>query len=170
VHSDLDHHGFVPRLIAIAREKGVAGYVGNGANRWPAVHTRDAARLFRLALDVAPAGSRLHGVGDEGVPVRDIAQTIGRHLGVPAATIAPEEAEAHFGFLSAFVAIDNAISNALTRERVGWEPSHPGLLADLDEGHYFASTVYAVSGCVSALTKSSSWSVRQHSNAVQYCS
>lgn len=140
VHSDLDHHGFVPRLITIARETGVAGYLGDGANRWPAVHTRDAARLFRLALEAAPAGSRLHGVGDEGVPVRDIAQTIGRRVGVPAATVAPEEAAAHFGFLAGLIGIDNPTSNALTREWVGWEPSHPGLIADLDEGHYFATS------------------------------
>jgi nucleoside-diphosphate-sugar epimerase len=138
VHSSIDRHGFVPRLIEIARERGVAGYIGDGANRWPAVHTLDAARLFRLALERAPAGSRLHGVGDEGVPVRDIAAVIGRQLGVPAASIAPDDAADYFGFLAAFIGTDNPTSNAITRELVGWEPTHPGLIDDLEEGHYFA--------------------------------
>jgi nucleoside-diphosphate-sugar epimerase len=137
VHSNLDTRGFTPALIGIARDKGVAAYVGDGANRWPAVHTLDAARLFRLALESAPAGSRLHGVAEEGVPFRDFASAIGRNLGVPTASIAPEEAAGHFGFLAAFAAADNPASSALTRERLGWEPAHPGLIADLDEGHYF---------------------------------
>jgi nucleoside-diphosphate-sugar epimerase len=137
VHSSLDHHGFVPSLIAIARDKGVSAFVGDGANRWPAVHTLDAARLFRLALEEAPAGSRLHGVGDEGVPFRDIAGVIARHLNLPVVSIPREEADAHFGFLSAFVSLDNPTSSALTRQRVGWQPTHPGLIADLDQGHYF---------------------------------
>ncbi len=139
VHSSIDRHGFVPRLIEIARETGVAGYVGDGANRWPAVHTLDAARLFRLAVETAPAGARLHGVGDQGVPVREIAAVIGRHVGVPTASIAPEEAAEHFGFLSAFIAADNPTSNELTRGLLGWEPAHPGLIEDLEEGHYFAT-------------------------------
>jgi nucleoside-diphosphate-sugar epimerase len=138
VHSALDTQGFTPALIAIARETGVAGYVGDGANRWPAVHTLDAARLFRLALESAPAGSRLHGVAEEGVPFRDFAQAIGRNLGVPTASIAPDEAADHFGFLAMFAAADNPTSGALTRQRLGWEPVHPGLIADLDAGHYFA--------------------------------
>ena len=131
-------HGFVPILIGIAREKGVSGFVGDGANRWPGVHRLDAARLFRLVVEGAPAGTRWHGVGDEGVPFRDIAEVIGRHLDVPVRSIAPEEAAAHFGFLGGLVQADNPTSNALTRERLGWEPVEPGLLADLDEGHYFA--------------------------------
>jgi len=138
VHSTLDIQGFTPALIAIARDKGVAAYVGDGANRWPAVHTVDAARLFRLALESAPAGSRLHGVAEEGVPFRDFAEAIGGNLGVPAASIAPEEAAGHFGFLAMFAAADNPASSALTRQRLGWEPTHPGLIADLDAGHYFA--------------------------------
>jgi nucleoside-diphosphate-sugar epimerase len=138
VHSILDTHGFTPALIAIARDKGVAGYVGDGANRWPAVHTLDAARLFRLALESAPAGSRLHGVAEEGIPFREFAQAIGRGLGLPTASIAPQDAAEHFGFLGGFVAADNPTSSALTRQRLGWEPVHPGLIADLDEGHYFA--------------------------------
>jgi nucleoside-diphosphate-sugar epimerase len=137
VHSSLDTQGFTPALIGIARAKGVAAYVGDGANRWPAVHTLDAARLFRLALESAPAGSRLHGVAEEGVPFREIAEAIGRNLGVPTASIAPEEAAEHFGYLGGFVTADNPASSALTRQLLDWEPVHPGLVADLDEGHYF---------------------------------
>src|SRR3984957_20107017 len=131
-------HGFVPILIGIAREKGVSGFVGDGANRWPGVHRLDAARLFRLVVEGAPAGTRWHGVGDEGVPFRDIAAVIGRHLDVPVRSIPATEADTHFGFLGTLVQLDNPTSNALTRERLGWEPVEPGLLADLDEGHYFA--------------------------------
>jgi nucleoside-diphosphate-sugar epimerase len=131
-------HGFVPILIGIAREKGVSGFVADGTTRWPAVHRLDAARLFRLVVEGAPAGSRWHGVGDEGVPFREIAEAIGRHLDVPVRSIPPEEADAHFGFLGGLVSVDNPTSNKLTRERLGWEPVEPGLLADLDEGHYFA--------------------------------
>jgi nucleoside-diphosphate-sugar epimerase len=138
VHSSLDHHGFIPILIASARDKGAAAYVGDGANRWPAGHTLDAARLYQLALEGAPAGSRLHAVGDEGVPLRQIAETIGRHLGVPAVSIAPAEANEHFGFLGPLVQLDNPTSSALTQELLGWKPEHPGLIEDLDEGHYFA--------------------------------
>jgi nucleoside-diphosphate-sugar epimerase len=137
VHSTLDHHGFGPTLIGIARAKGVAGYVGDGSNRWPAVHTLDAARVYRLALESAPAGSRLHAVADAGVPFRDIAEVIGRHLNVPVASIAAEDAAEHFGFLGAFVALDNLTSSAHTRELLGWQPTHPGLIEDLEEGHYF---------------------------------
>lgn len=137
VHSKLDHHGFIPVLIGIARESGQAGYVGDGANRWPAGHTLDAARLYRLALESAPAGSRLHAVGDEGVPFRQIAETIGRQLGVPATSIDPDNADAHFGFLGPLVGLDNPTSSALTQELLGWNPTHPGLIEDLEEGHYF---------------------------------
>ena len=137
VHSVLDTRGFTPALIAIARQHGVAAYVGDGANRWPAVHTLDAARLFRLALESAPAGARLHGVAEEGVPFREFAAAIGRHLGVPAASVAPEEAARHFGFLAMFAGADNPASSALTRQRLGWTPTQPGLIADLDAGHYF---------------------------------
>jgi nucleoside-diphosphate-sugar epimerase len=137
VHSALDTQGFIPALIAIARAGGVAAYVGDGANRWPAVHTLDAARLFRLALESAVAGSRWHGVAEEGIPFREIAGAIARHLGVPTASIAAEEAAGHFGFLGAFVTADNPTSSALTRQRLGWESARPGLIGDLDEGHYF---------------------------------
>jgi len=137
VHSSLDLHGYVPTLIGIARAKGHAGYVGDGSNRWPAVHTLDAARLYRLALEGAPAGTRLHAVGDDGVPFRQIAQAIGAGLGVPAASVPAEEAEAYFGFLALFVALDNPTSSALTRALLDWHPTHPGLIADLGEDHYF---------------------------------
>lgn len=139
VHSSLDHHGFGPTLIGIAREHGFAGYVGDGANRWPAAHTLDVARLYRLALELAPAGSRLHAVGDEGVPFRDIADTIARNLDVPARSVAADDTAAYFGFLATFVGLDNPTSSQITRELLGWTPTHPGLIADLDEGHYFAS-------------------------------
>lgn len=138
VHSYLDLHGFIPSLIGIAREKGVAGYVGDGSSRWPAVHTLDAAHLYRLALESAPAGSRLHAVGDEGVPFKEIATAIGRNLNVPVTSIDPEDAAAHFGFLGGLVSLDNPTSSALTQELLGWKPEHPGLIEDLDQGHYFA--------------------------------
>lgn len=136
VHGAGDH-GFVSVLVGIAREKGISGYVGEGQNRWPAVHRLDAARLFRLALEGAPAGSVLHGVAEEGVPVREIAGAIGRQLGVPTASLAPEEAGEHFGWLAGFAALDVRASSALTRERLGWEPTQPGLIDDLERGHYF---------------------------------
>jgi nucleoside-diphosphate-sugar epimerase len=134
VHGEGDH-GFVPILIGIARDKGVSGYVGDGANRWPAVHRLDAARLYRLAVESAPAGSILHAVAEEGVPTRDIAEVIGRHLDLPVAAVEPE----HFGWLGGFFAADIRASSALTRELLGWQPTHPGLIEDLDQGHYFAS-------------------------------
>jgi nucleoside-diphosphate-sugar epimerase len=137
VHSDADKRGFVPSLIGIARAKGVSAYVGDGSNRWPGVHQLDAAHLFRLALETAPAGARLHGADEEGVPLRDIAGVIGRHLNVPVTGISREEADGHFTWLAHFVSIDNPTSNALTQKLLGWHPTQPGLIADLEEGHYF---------------------------------
>lgn len=136
-HSDLDHHGFAHVLIGIARQTGVSGYVGDGANRWPSVHTLDAALLYRLALESAPAGSRLHAVADEGIPFREIAATIGRGAGVPVASIAAADAAAQFAFLGGFAGIDNPVSSEATRKLLGWEPAHPGLIEDLEHGHYF---------------------------------
>ncbi|MER7542292.1 SDR family oxidoreductase [Spirillospora sp. NPDC127506] len=137
VHGEGDK-GFVAGLVAIARAKGVSGYLGDGANRWPAGHVQDAASLFRLALEKAPAGSALHAAADEGVPLRAVAEVIGRRLGVPAASIAPEDAPGHFGWLAPMVGADSPASSALTRELVGWRPTRPGLLDDLELGHYFA--------------------------------
>jgi nucleoside-diphosphate-sugar epimerase len=136
VHGEGDH-GFMATLVAIARDKGVSGYIGDGANRWPAVHRSDAAHLFCLALTGAPAGSALHAVADEGVPIRAIAEVIGRHLDVPVAAISPGDAAGHFGWLGGFLALDTPASSALTRELLGWQPVQPGLLDDLDKGHYF---------------------------------
>ena len=129
--------GFMAMLVATAREKGVAGYVGDGAQRWPGIHRPDAAVLFRLGLEKAPAGSALHGTGEQGAAIRDVAEVMGRHLGVPTASIAPDDALAHFGFLGAFLQLDSPVSNDLTRELLGWEPVGPTLLEDLDAGHYF---------------------------------
>ena len=131
------HRGFVPTLISIARAKGVSAYPGDGSNRWPAVHRLDAAHLFRLALESAPTGSRLHGVGDEGVPVREIAGVIGRRLGVPVVALPVEQAGEHFGFFGPIFSLDCPASSALTQQRLGWHPVQPGLLADLDHDYYF---------------------------------
>ncbi|OHV05585.1 SDR family oxidoreductase [Mycobacterium talmoniae] len=137
VHGEGDH-GFVPRLIDIARQQGVSAYPGDGSNRWPAVHRLDAARLFRLALEQAPAGTIWHGVAEEGIPVRDIATVIGRHLNLPVTSIPVAQAFEHFGWLGAFFALDIRASSALTQQRLGWRPSGTGLLEDLGQGHYFA--------------------------------
>jgi nucleoside-diphosphate-sugar epimerase len=146
VHSSLDHHGFIPILIATARTNGVSAYVGDGSSRWPAGHTLDVAHLYRLALEAAPAGSRLHAVGDEGIPFRQIAEVIGHHLGVPVVSVAPEEAEASLGFLGLLAQLDNPTSSQRTRELLGWQPTHPGLIEDLAEGHYFADPAATGSG------------------------
>ena len=138
VHSDLDKHGFTTALIGFAREHGVAAYVGEGANRWPAADTRDIGVLYRLALEKAPAGTRLHGVEDEGVPFRTVAETIASQLGVDATSVTPEEAPRHLGFLAGFAQLDGAVSNARTRQVLGWEPTRPGWVEDVMSGHYFS--------------------------------
>jgi nucleoside-diphosphate-sugar epimerase len=143
VHGEGDH-GFVPVLIDIARDKGVAGYIGDGSNRWPAVHRLDAASLYRLALEKAPAGSVFHAIADEGIPTRDIAEVIGRYLDVPVESIGPAQAGEHFGWIGAFFGLDAPASSALTRERLGWNPVHPGLIEDLEQGHYFAQAARRV--------------------------
>jgi nucleoside-diphosphate-sugar epimerase len=135
-HGDGDN-GFMATLVGIARDMGVSGYIGDGTNRWPAVHRLDSARLFRLGLEQAPAASTLHAVADEGVPIRDIAEVIGRHLNLPVVSVSPEEADEHFTWLAGFLGVDAPASSAVTRELLGWQPTHPGLIADLDEGHYF---------------------------------
>jgi nucleoside-diphosphate-sugar epimerase len=127
----------VATLVGIARQRGVAGYVGDGTNRWPAVHRSDAAHLARLALESAPAGSVLHAVGDEGVAFRHIAEAMSRHLGVPAASVAPTDAAEHFAPLGHFVGLDSPATAAVTRELLGWEPTGPTLLEDLDQDYYY---------------------------------
>jgi nucleoside-diphosphate-sugar epimerase len=124
-------------LVDIAREKGFSGYVGDGANRWPAIHRSDAAQIIRLGLAKAPAGALLHAVAEEGVPTREIAEAIGRGLDVPVTSIAPQDAAAHFGWLGAFFALDIPASSTLTQELLGWTPSGPTLIQDLDAGAYF---------------------------------
>ena len=136
VHGEGDH-GFVPTLIGIAREKGVSAYIGDGTNRWPAVHRLDAAHAFRLALEKGAPHPRLHAVDDEGVATRQIAEVIGRHLNLPVVSKSPAEAAAHFGWIGHFFALDIPASSKQTREWLGWQPTHPSLLADLDQGHYF---------------------------------
>jgi nucleoside-diphosphate-sugar epimerase len=128
---------FVPIFIGVARKTGASAYIGDGANVWPAVHRVDAARLFRLALEQAPAGTLLNAVADEGVPFREIAEVIGRQLDVPAKSVTADEAPGQFGTLAGFAAFDVPASSAITRERFGWRPAEPGLIADLEEGHYF---------------------------------
>ena len=136
VHGENDH-GFVPALIGIAREKGVAAYVGDGQNRWPAVHRLDAARLYRLALEHGVAGARYHAVADEGIALRDLAAVIGRHLNVPVVSKSQEEAAGHFNWMAGFVGLDLAASSALTQERLKWHPTHTALLPELEQGDYF---------------------------------
>ncbi len=137
VHGEGDH-GFVPQLIATARRTGVAAFVGDGANRWPAVHRLDAARLFRLAVEAAPPGAVLHAVAEEGIPMREIMGTIGQELGLPTRSFSKEDAPAQFDWMARFVQIDNPTSNALTRKTMGWEPQQKGLLADMRESGYLS--------------------------------
>ena len=144
VHGKGDH-GFVPRLISIAREKGVSALIGDGHNRWPAVHRVDAAHLYRLALEKGSIAARYHGVGDEGVPTREIAEVIGRHLNVPVVRKSREEAADHFSWIAPFFGIDAPASSAQTQEQLGWRPVQPGLLADLNAGHYFEHIAEEVS-------------------------
>jgi nucleoside-diphosphate-sugar epimerase len=136
--------GLVTYAIAAARDKGVSAYVGEGLNRWAAVHRLDAARLYRLALEKHEAGARYHAVAEEGVPIWDIADAIGRGLKVPVVSQSPEEAAAHFGWLGMFVVRDLCASSVQTQERLGWRPTGPGLIADLDGVNYFEHTAHAV--------------------------
>jgi nucleoside-diphosphate-sugar epimerase len=139
MHSTTDSAGFLPLLIGLAKEKGVVGYPGDGANLWSAVHARDLASLFRLALEKGPAGRHWHAVADEGIPFREIAEAIGGRLGLPAVPIPADVLmlPGYFGFLANLVTLDVPASNLITRQTLGWEPAQPGLLADLDNGHYF---------------------------------
>lgn len=144
VHGEGDH-GFVPALIGIAREKRISAYVGDGLNRWPAVHRLDAAHLYRLVLEKGFAGASYHGVADEGVPFRDIADVIGRHLNVPIVSKSPQEVAEHFGWLAHFVGIDCPASSAQTQKQLGWHPTQAGLIPDLDGEHYFEPMAQAAS-------------------------
>ena len=144
VHGNGDH-GFVPRLISIAREKGVSAFVGNGLNRWPAVHRLDAAHLYRLVLEKSSVGARYHGVADEGIPTREIAEVIGRQLNVPVVSKSREEAADHFGWIALFFAIDGPASSAQTQKQLEWRPVQSGLIADLKAAHYFEHAADAVS-------------------------
>ena len=136
VHGDGDH-GFVPLLIGIARQKGAAAFIGDGSNHWPAVHRLDAAKAYRLVLERGEAGARYHAVAEQGVPFREIAAVIGRRLDVPVVGKTPEEAADHFGWFARFAAIDNRVSSRRTRDALGWEPTGPGLIADIDRPGYF---------------------------------
>ena len=138
VHGDSDN-GFMAMIVAADRGAGSAAYIDEGSNRWPAVHRSDAARLVRLGIEGAPAGSVLHAVGEEGVAIRDVAEAIGQGLDLPVTSITAEQAETQFGFLAGFLALDMPASNTLTRELLSWQPSGPGLIADLNQGHYYAA-------------------------------
>jgi nucleoside-diphosphate-sugar epimerase len=138
VHSDLDHHGFTAALIGFALEAGVAAYIGDGANRWPAANTYDIGVLYRLAVEKAPAGSTLHGVGDTAIAFKTIAETIAAKLGAETKSIAADEAEKYLGYLAPLAGFDNPTSNDLTRQVLDWEPSHPGWIEDVQTGHYIS--------------------------------
>jgi len=137
-HGEGDH-GFVPHLINLAREKGVAAYIGDGSNRWPGVHRLDAARLYRLALEQGVKNGPYHAVDDEGVPFKAITEVIGRRLGVPIVSLSPDKAAEHFGWFVRFAGMDIPSSSARTRAALGWKPEQPGLIADLDQPHYFGT-------------------------------
>ncbi len=134
VHGQGERHGFIPQLIAMARANGVSGYIGDGASRWPAVHVKDAATLYRLAVEQAPADAVLNAVGEEGVPVREIAEAIGRHLNLPTRSLPAEEYD---GMLVPLLSIDMPASSIITQELLGWKPTNPGLIEDIEQGHYF---------------------------------
>jgi nucleoside-diphosphate-sugar epimerase len=142
VHGKGDH-GFVPQLISIAREKGISAFIGDGLNRWPAVHRLDAAHLYWLILEKGAAGATYHGIADEGVPTQEIAEVIGHGLNVQTVSKTPEAAADHFGWMARFFGIDCPASSALTQERLGWRPAQPGIIADLNAGHYFEHAVDA---------------------------
>ena len=138
VHGVRDH-GFIAYIVGVAREKGVSAYVGDGTHRWAAVHRPDAARLVRIGIEQAQAGTRLHAVAEEGVPTKVIAEAIGRGLGLPVTSVGPEDAIGHFGFIGAFFAMDLSASSERTRARFGWEPTGPTLVEDIEAGAYFPS-------------------------------
>ena len=138
IHSELDHHGFTHALIGFARDNGVAAYTGDGSNRWPAANSHDMGALYRLALEKAPAGSTLHGVGDTGIARKVIAETIAAKLGVGARSITEDEAPQYLGFLAGFTGLEAYAISVITSELLGWQPTHPGWVEDVEAGHYFA--------------------------------
>jgi nucleoside-diphosphate-sugar epimerase len=133
---DVGDKGFIPTIINTARSKGIAAYVGDGDNRWPAVHRLDAAHLFRLALEKGVKGSRYNAIGDEGIPVRELAEVIGKYLNLPVVSISPDKAADHFGWMAGFIAFDSPATAHKTREQLGWQPTHIGLIEDMEK-HYF---------------------------------
>ncbi len=139
VHGEHDRNGFLPTLIKTARKKGESAYIGNGNNRWAAVHKLDAARLFRLVLENGSAGTAYHAVAEPGMPFREIAEALGEGLKLPAVSKLPIDAAKQFSFLASFVLADNPVSSALTQQRLGWQPTHPNLLEDLQQSGYFRS-------------------------------
>jgi nucleoside-diphosphate-sugar epimerase len=139
VHSDLDLHGFTSGLISFARNNGAAAYLGDGSNVWPAANTYDIGVLYRLAVEKSPAGSTFHGVGDLGIPFKVIAETIAGKLGIGTKSVSVEEAPQYLGYLAGFAGLDNPVSNEKTREVLGWEPTHPGWVEDVQTGHYIAA-------------------------------
>ncbi|GAB4022635.1 SDR family oxidoreductase [Spirosoma koreense] len=139
---DAGDYGFIPILINTARQKGVSAYVGEGSNRWPAVHRLDAARLYRLALEKGAVGARYNAIGDTGIPIREIAEVIGQQLNLPVVSIAPDEAAGHFGWMGRFIAFDNPATSLKTQQQLGWEVTHPGLIDDLNQGDYFDAKEY----------------------------
>lgn len=136
VHGAGERHGFVPMLAAVARQKGVSAYVGDGQNLWPSVHRLDAARVFRLALERAAGNEAYHAIAEEGVPFRQIAEAIGRQLGLPATSLTPEQADGHFGGLAMWVAGNGPASSERTRAVLGWQPKQPGIVADIERPDY----------------------------------
>ncbi len=133
---DKGDKGFIPMIINLAQKKGVSAYIGDGSNRWPAVHRLDAAHLFCLALEKAVKGSRYNATGDEGIPVRELAEVIGKYLKLPVVSISTDKADEHFEWMSRFIAFDSPATSNKTREQLGWQPTHIGLIEDMQQNYF----------------------------------